>query len=125
MRFAKLVFGIAGAWGLIVIFPLYFLLDSVGRLTPPPVTHPEYYYGFVGVAMAWQLAFLVIASAPDRFRPMMIPSVLEKLGFAFALIVTYLQHRITSVQVLPAIPDGLFAILFTMAFVKTKARDTA
>ena len=34
----------------------------VGRDYPPAITHPEYFYGFLGVAAAWQVAFLVIAA---------------------------------------------------------------
>lgn len=26
---------------------------------PPPINHPEYYYGFIGVAIAWQVAFII------------------------------------------------------------------
>ena len=72
---------------MIVLSPLYFLYDSIGRLAPPPVTHPEFFYGFVGVAMAWQFAFFVIGSAPARFRPMMIPALLEKFGHVLMVLV--------------------------------------
>jgi hypothetical protein len=118
LRFAKLVFWIAGVWGVIVLTPLYFLFDSIGRLTPPPVTHPEFFYGFAGVAMVWQFAFFVIGSAPARFRPMMIPAVLEKLTYVLTLVVLYLQNRISPAQALPAVPDGLLGILFAIAFFK-------
>jgi hypothetical protein len=30
--------------------------------------------------MAWQIAFLAIGSSPARFRPLMISSIVEKLG---------------------------------------------
>lgn len=60
MKFARIVFLVAGIYGLIVLLPLYFLEAQTGRDYPPPITHPEYYYGFVGVGVAWLLAFLVI-----------------------------------------------------------------
>jgi hypothetical protein len=59
--FAKRVFFRAGVYGLIVLVPLYFLEDRLGRIFPPPLTHPEDFYGFIGVALAWQLAFLTIS----------------------------------------------------------------
>ena len=31
MRFAKVVFIVAGVWGIVVLTPLYFLLDVTGR----------------------------------------------------------------------------------------------
>jgi hypothetical protein len=46
---------------LVVLLPMYFLEGRIGLDSPPPITHPEYYYGFVGVAVAWQAALLVIA----------------------------------------------------------------
>ena len=118
LKFAKVVFWVAGVWGLIVLTPLYFLYDSIGRLTPPDVTHPEFYYGFVSVAMVWQLAFFVIGSDPARFRPMMIPAILEKFGYVLTLVVLYLRNRISGSQALPAVPDGLLGILFAIAFFK-------
>jgi hypothetical protein len=35
VRLARVVFTVTGAWGLIVLTPLYFLLDRVGREFPP------------------------------------------------------------------------------------------
>jgi hypothetical protein len=42
----------------------------------------------VGVALAWQIAFLVIAWDPVRLRPMMIMSIVEK--FSYGITVTTL-----------------------------------
>jgi hypothetical protein len=119
MKFAKVVFGIAGAWGLLVVTPLYFLFNNLSQRFPPTITHPEFYYGFAGVALAWQIAFLVIASDPVRFRLMMIPSVLEKLGYSLAVIVLYLQRRAAEPTLIFGSADLLFCVLFLMAFGKT------
>ena len=64
MKFAKIVFRVAGTWGLSVLTPLYFMFDLIGRNDPPPITHPGFFYGFVGVALAWQIAFIFIATDP-------------------------------------------------------------
>jgi len=101
---------------------LYFLFDSIGLLTPPPVTHPEFFYGFAGVAMVWQFAFFVIGSDPARFRPMMIPALLEKLGYVLTLVVLHMQNRITPAQALPSVPDGLLCVLFAIAFFKVRPK---
>jgi hypothetical protein len=120
VRFARIVFTIAGVYGLLVLTPMYFTFDVVGRQTPPPVTHPEFYFGFVGVGLAWQIAFLVIASDPARFRPMMIPSVLEKASYLVAVVVLYLQHR-TGLRILTsAVGDGTSGLLFIAAFLRTR-----
>jgi len=33
----------------------------IGEQDPPPITHPEFFYGFVGVAVAWQMLFLLMS----------------------------------------------------------------
>jgi hypothetical protein len=121
MKFAKLVFWIAGIWGLLVLTPLYFLFDAISRSTPPPITHPEFFYGFTAVSIVWQIAFFVIGTDPARFRPMMIPAVLEKLGYVLTLVVLFAQRRITLAQSIPAIPDGLLGMLFVIAFLRVGA----
>jgi hypothetical protein len=78
MTFARWLFRIAGILGLLMLLPQYFMEERVGQMTPPAITHPELFYGFIGVALAWQVAFLVIAQDPARYRPFMIPAVLEK-----------------------------------------------
>ena len=93
MKFARTVFLLAGIWGVLVITPLFFIFDLVGRQDPPPITHPGFYYGFATTALAWQIAFFVIASNPLRLRPLMIPSFFEKLSYLTVVVVLYLQGR--------------------------------
>ena len=119
MKFAKLVFRVAGIWGLLVITPLYFMFDLIGRKDPPAITHPGFFYGFVGVALAWQVAFLVIAQNPVRYRPFMIPSVIEKVSYGAAIVVLVLQNRTRSTDLVFAGTDLLLGVLFVAAYVKT------
>lgn len=118
MRFAKAVFTGAGIWGLLILAPLYFTFDLVGREYPPPITHPDLYYGFIGLGTAWQIGFLVIARDPARFRPMMIPAVLEKFIFVLSQCALYMQGRVRVGQLAVAGPDLILGILFIVAFVK-------
>jgi hypothetical protein len=119
MKFAKIVFWIAAIWGVLVLSPLYFIFDLIGRQDPPPITHPAFYYGFVSVALAFQVVFLVIARDPVRFRPMMIPSMIEKFGGGAAFVALYLQHRLTPGDLALGCVDLLLGALFVAAFVKT------
>src|SRR5688572_11113441 len=119
MRFAKVVFLVAGIYGLIVLLPLYFMEEQTGRDYPPPITHPEYYYGFTGVAVAWQLAFLVMSREPVRYRPLMIPAIVEKASFGIAVAVLYLQQRVSSFMFGAAMVDSFLGVLFLIAFLKT------
>jgi hypothetical protein len=121
MKFAKTVFWVAGIWGVLVLTPLYFMFNVIGRQDPPPITHPGFYYGFVGVGLAWQIAFLIIATDPVRFRPMIVAAIIEKFTFATAMIVLYTQSRVHASDLVLVGADSLLGVLFIVAFVKTGA----
>ena len=120
MRFAQIVFAVAGIWGIVVLTPFYWLVDVTGRVYDPPTVYPHFFYGFFAVALTWQIAFLVIASNPTRFRTFMIPAMIEKFGFVTTLAVLYGQERIAQSDALAAVPDGLLGLLFILAFVKAR-----
>jgi hypothetical protein len=120
MRFAKYVFIGAGIWGIAVLTPLFWLVDITGRQYPPPNDYPQFFYGFIAVAMAWQIAFIVIGSNPLRYRAFMIPAMIEKFGYVSLLFLLYGRSRIPAIDVQPAIPDGLIGILFVVAFFMTR-----
>jgi hypothetical protein len=73
----------------------------------------------VGVALAWQIAFIFIATDPARYRPLMIPSVLEKVSFAAAVIILVLQGRMHKSDLVFVYTDLLFGFLFVIAYFKT------
>jgi hypothetical protein len=119
MKFAKVLFWIAGIWGVLILAPLYFMFDLIGRQDPPPITHPAFYYGFAGAGLAFQLVFFVIATDPVRYRAVMIPSVIEKFGYGGALTVLFLRHRIHFADFGLGCIDLLFGLLFIAAFLGT------
>ena len=123
MKFAKIVFWSAGICGVLVLTPLYFMFDLISRQDPPPITHPAFYYGFAGAGLAWQIAFLMIATNPVRFRPIMIACVVEKFTYAAALIVLYLQNRLHPSDLTFGVVDLLFGVLFVVALFRV--RDVA
>lgn len=67
-RFAKRVFLVAAIYGIVAVFPQYFMEAKLGIDFPPPLNHPEHFYGFLGVALAWQFAFLLIAKKGECCR---------------------------------------------------------
>jgi hypothetical protein len=123
MRFAKIVFIAAGVWGIVVLTPLYFLLDISGGQNAVPSTYPQFVFGFLSVAMAWQIAFLMIGTSPVRFRPLMIASIVEKVGHVMTVAVLYGQARISTLDAMAAGPDLLLGALFIAAFAKTSTPD--
>jgi len=123
MKFAKIVFWIAGLWGLLIFIPLYFLFDLISRKDPPPITHPGFFYGFVGLGLAWQVAFLFIATNPPRYCPLMIPSMLEKFSYGAAVVVLVLQGRMHPSDMVFACTDLLLGAFFVVAYLKTPSRN--
>ena len=125
MKFARVVFLVAGIYGLIVLVPQFFLERRIGTDTPPPITHPEFFYGFICVAVAWQVLFLILSRDPIRYRPMMVPAMLEKIGFPVAVLVLYLQGRVAPTIFIPAGLDLVLLILFIAAYRKTAPPDSS
>ena len=125
MKFARTIFLIAGIYGLVVMVPQYFLEGWIGRDAPPPITHAEFYYGFIGVTIAWQVLFLIMSSNPLRFRSMMIPAVLEKAAFLMPVLILLFQRRVAPSMLAPAGIDLVLGILFIAAFLNTRGATHA
>ena len=112
MKFAKWMFLVAGIYGVLVLVPQYFMEQRIGRDFPPAITHPEHFYGFVGIALAWQVAFFIIALDPVRYRLFMWAAVLEKLAFGGAAIVLFTQGRLA----IPILAAGLCDLVLAAGF---------
>ena len=97
MKFARIVFVGAGVWGVAVLTPFFWLVDVTGRRYQPPV-----------------------GTNPARFRPLMIPSIVEKFGYVALLALLYSQSRISLADAQAAFPDLLLGTLFAVSFVKTR-----
>jgi len=119
MRFAKRVFVIAGVWGLLIVPPMFFVRAEFERQYPPVTTHPEFYYGFAGVTTVWQLTFLMIASDPVRFRPLMWAAIAEKVAWVATVLTLLLLGQLAPGMLVFAGIDLTLGVLFVMAFVKT------
>jgi hypothetical protein len=119
VKFAKIVFWCAGVGGIVALTPMYFLLTFLSARIPPPFTHPVFYYGFIGVVQVWHAAFCWIATDPARFRPMMLPAVMEKFVFVAVVLVLWLDHKAVAALLLVAAADFLLGVLFLAAFLKT------
>ncbi len=116
IKFAQHLLLVAGLYGLVVVAPLFFLENPIGEYAPPPITHPEFYYGFVCVTLAWQIVYLMMLRDPLRYRPMLIPAIAGKTGFAVSTVVLFAQHRLAAKHlVLPSI-DLVLAAFFVWAF---------
>lgn len=106
----------AAVYGLAVLVPQYFMEQELGRRFPPPLSHPEHFYGFIGVATAWQFAFLLIARDIRRYRLFMLPAILEKLSFGVASAILFVRGRVPGLVLCFGSIDLLLAVCFVIAF---------
>jgi hypothetical protein len=106
------VFLVAGIYGIVVLLPQYFIEMGL----PEPMARPEHFYGFIGVALAWQFAFLLIATDVQRYRPLMLVGVLEKLSFGLAVLVLYALGRVSAGVLGAGVIDLALGALFALAF---------
>lgn len=119
MRLARWIYLIAGIYGLLVLLPGFFLERSV-EASGGLLSHPEFYYGFYGSALVWQLVFLVIALDPVRFRILMPITFLEKLAFFGSSLVLFESGRMTiGGPFIGALIDGGLMVLFVIAWLRT------
>jgi hypothetical protein len=117
--FARRVFLGAGIYGIIALLPLYALETKYAPGGPVALTRPEFLYGFAGVAIAWQLAFIAISRDVARFRPLIIPAIAEKLSFGIAALVLFGQGRLGVDLFAGGIIDLVLATLFAVVYFRT------
>jgi hypothetical protein len=117
IAFARRLFLVAGIYGVIAVAPLFFLEKQIGESDPPAITHAEFYYGFACVTLAWQFVYLMLSRDPLRYRPVLLPAILGKMGFALSVMILFANGRLALASVfLPAI-DLVLAGFFVSAFV--------
>lgn len=117
MKFIRIIFAVAAAWGLLALVPGLF--DEAGP-------RPEYYYGFIGIALVFQLIFIMIAIDPGRYRALIPISILEKLSFFLPVTILYTQGRVTMGPIFfGAMVDGLFMLSFALAWLLSRRAGQA
>lgn len=121
MQFAKWVFRLAGIYGIVTVAPLYLAEGAIARATVP-ISHPEYFYGFVGLCVVWQIMFLLISRDPSRWRPAMPVALLEKLSFSLPVFALYAAGRVDSSVTVFASIDLVWAALFAVSYIRSEAR---
>ena len=126
MRLARWIFLLAGIYGMPVVLTSFFREQQIGIDTPPPITHPEYFYGFLSVTLAWQVVFFIIASDPARYRPLMpVAALLEKFLFAAIVAYFYMQGQLGVSMFAAGMIDLAWGILFLVAWWLTRPQERA
>jgi hypothetical protein len=119
MIFSRRVFYGSGIYGILVLLPMLFLEEKLGIAFPPATNRPEQYYAFVGVALAWQFVFLLIAGDVNRYRPLMILAVVQKLLVAGTAIWLVALCRIDVSTLAPFLVDLSLGFLFIACYVRS------
>ena len=116
MKTSRLIFTIAGIYGLLILTPFLFIEQKIAEPAPGGLTHPEYYYGFLGAALVMQLVYLAIGRDPLRFRPLMPLCTLAKLAFFVPVLILFVHGRVHPATLEFASVDALLAFAFLHAW---------
>src|SRR5689334_1667532 len=103
----------AAIYGVLSLVPMYFL--------PMPPVSPETYYGFIGCALVFQWLFWIIGGDPVKYRPLMLPCVLEKLVFSVPALLLIAWNETSSIVAVFALMDLLLGVGFLIARSRTPA----
>ena len=118
MNFARIVFRVAGIYGLPLV-ALFFLEGFIGRKFPPPVNHPEFYYGFAGLVFLFHVLYLIMSFDIARYRALIPLAAVEKFLFGIPTVVLFLQNRVAFPIVVAAVVDLGFGVLFVASYFYT------
>jgi hypothetical protein len=110
MRSVRSLFYLAAAYGFVVLTPQYFLEERFSRDNPPAITHPEFYYAFIGVALAFQIVFA---------------GVVEKFSFGIAAPLLYSAGRVQPLVLVFSTIDLLFGLAFLAAWWRLRGQRTS
>lgn len=118
MAIVRWIFWAAAIFGIAVVAPLYFLEGWMNANFPPPIARPENYYGFVGVTLALQFLYVLIALDPVRFRPVILVGMAAKLSFVGACTILYLEGRVAMPVFAVSLFDLAWVVLFALAWIR-------
>ncbi len=117
MSFARWSFTLAGIYGLIATLSLY--------AGPPLTPATQWLYGFAGAAAATQLAYLLIASDPPRYRMVIPVGIASKLSFAIPMTLLYVRGVAPRSTLVFAAIDLVLALVFAINFVRLGRRRSS
>jgi uncharacterized protein YciI len=124
IKAARWIFGSASAYGCLTLLPMFFFEPLIAARNPPPLTHPEFFYGFLAVALAFQLLFALIAWQPRRLSAAIPAAITEKYAYGAALGVLFCLHRIAApATILFAGIDVLLGTLFLLCLLLLKKQQ--
>jgi hypothetical protein len=127
VNFSRMVFLVAGVFGLLLLVPLAYsaIVDSQTFL-PALGGGGLFFLDFVLQYLFWQVLYLVLATDPVRYRPMMIPAFFSQVIGVLNPQWLYLYGFRYWIPV--AVVEAALAILFVVAYFttgRTRSRGAA
>lgn len=121
MKIARSVFAFSGAYGILVLAPMLFREAEISLSPMGAINHPEFYYGFICLALVFQFLFVLIALDPLRYRPAMLIAAAEKFAFFLPVMVLERDGRIEQASpfFIGGLIDGFFALVFIAVWIAT------
>jgi hypothetical protein len=109
------IFRISGVYGILILVPQLFRESAFAGGTQ--LTHPEFFYGFFLVSLAFQVLFLIISTDPLKYRDAMLACFLEKGGHFISCLLLFLQKRVSAEMMIASSPDALMLCLFIYSYI--------
>jgi len=115
--FAKKVFLIAGVYGLMALVPQYFMEGRLSLRFPPPLTHPEHFYGFIWRGDRMAVRVLYNCAGCSAFAQLHVTCGIGETFLRCSHLGALREGLVTVPVLCAAAIDLLFAILFILAYV--------
>lgn len=109
-----------GILGVALMLPQFFLEQRIGADLPPAINHPEYFYGFNVVTLAFQFVFLAMAQDPLKYRLFFWPAFVEKFGYLAAVTGLYVSGRVPGIVMGFGVMDGVLGVLLVWCYRQVK-----
>jgi hypothetical protein len=121
-KIARNIFRISGAYGILILAPQLFR-ESAFSASGAALDHPEFFYGFFLVSLAFQMIIIIISTDPLTYRPMMLAGFIEKGGHFSSCIFLFFRHRLATDMLIASSPDGLMLCLFIYCYIITSKQN--
>jgi hypothetical protein len=118
VKLSRNIFRVSGVYGILILCPQLFR-EKAFTIDGIVMNHPEFFYGFFLVSLAFQIVFLIISTDPVKYRPVMLACFIEKGGYFISCMFLFLHGRIAPVMLIASAPDALMLSLFIYSFFVT------
>ncbi len=122
VKISRNIFRLSGIYGLLILIPQLFRESSFAT-AGVSLNHPEFFYGFFLVSLAFQVLFLIISTDPVKYRSVMLACFIEKGGHFTSCVLLFLNNRLATDMMIASSPDALMLCLFIYSYIITSVEN--